>query len=357
MQVFENNRLYNKETHLSKLKEGAYMQSIELDISMGRKYLLNYEYLDEMKKNINGTDYRLYFVLLGDKYIIKEVSSMGNVLSVFGMNEFSKETFLVQMDMLESFRANDSGCLNIDIINLGSILHITYTKEGVEFLKKNFPNEYEIYTHRINDCGEFWIEIHIDNILGLFFANNGIEYIRKFKVLYIGQSKQENIFDRLDRHKTIQRIHREVGRKYSDKEIYIWLSDVECKVLDKQDVKQYNTEFWFSNSLGKQFQIFDTIQREEAIDIAEALLISHFKPEYNINLKEVKLNIKTYSKFNDVDITAVYYSLDLYWEVMKEKTVLFTDEICTKTKARVITCKYKDDMVESSYDDLDDRFY
>lgn len=333
------------------------MQSIELDISMGRKYLLNYEYLDEVKKTINGADYRLYFVLLGDKYIIKEVRSMGNVINVFCMNEFSKETFLVQIDMLASFRANDSGCLNIDIINLGSILHITYTKEGVEFLKKNFPDEYEAYTRQIDVCGEFWIEIHIDNLLGLFFANNGIEYIRKYKVLYIGQSKQENIFDRLERHSTIQRIHREIGRKYSDKEIYILLSDIECKILDRQDVKQYYTEFLSSNSLGKQFQVFDTIQREEAIDIAEALLISHFKPEYNIILKEVRSDIKTYSKFNDVDIKAVYFSLDLYWVITKEKTVLFTEEICTKTKARVITCKFKDDIVDSSYDDLDDRFY
>lgn len=43
---------------------------VDLDISMGKKYILDYEYLDETRNIINGEEYRLYFVMLGDKYNI-----------------------------------------------------------------------------------------------------------------------------------------------------------------------------------------------------------------------------------------------------------------------------------------------
>lgn len=333
------------------------MQKIELDISMGQKYILNYNYLDEARELVNGKEYSLYFVLLGDKYRIKAISSRGNILNVLCMNECVEKAFLVSLDMLELFRAKDINCLNVEIIDTGNKLHIEYSEEGIEFLKENFQNEYLKYEYTINNFGAFWIEIHVDNLMSRAFSNGAYDYARKYEVLYIGQSKQEDIFNRLDNHSTIQKIHRETGKKYIDKELYILLSGVSCKVFDRKYVKRYNTEFMFSNSLGSQFQLMETIHIEEAIDIAEALLIAHFKPEYNSKLKEAKSNLKTYSKFRDVNIQKVYFSLDLYWKMTKEKSILSTDEISTATKARVITCSYENDAVEIIYEDLDDIFY
>ncbi len=333
------------------------MQKVELDISMGQKYILNYNYLDEAREIVNGKEYSLYFVLLGDKYRIKSISSRENILNIFCLNECDEEVFSVPFDMLASFRAKDIRCLNVEILDAGNKLHIEYTKDGIDFLRKNFPNEYVKYEDAINNFGEFWTEIHVDNLMSMAFSNDDNDYIRKYKVLYIGQSKQEDIFDRLNNHSTMQKIHREIGRRYTDKELYILLSGVSCKVIDRQYVNHYNTEFMFSNSLGNQFQLMDTIHIEEAIDITEALLISHFKPEYNSKLKEANSNLKTYSKFRDVNIQKVYFSLDLYWKMAKEKMVLFSNEISTKTKARIITCSYADDVVEITYEDLDDIFY
>lgn len=333
------------------------MHKIELDISMGRKHILNYNYLDEARERVNGKEYRLYFVLLGEKYRIKAISSRDNILNVLCMSEYDKEVFWVPFDMLASLRAKDINCLNVEIIDAGNKLHIEYSEVGIDFLKKNFPNEYVQYEYTINTFGEFWIEIHVDNLMSMVFSNDAYDHVRKYEVLYIGKSKQEDIFDRLGNHSTMQKIHREIGKKYIDKELYILLSGVSCKVFDRQYVKRYNTEFMFSNLLGNQFQLMETIHIDEAIDIAEALLIAHFKPEYNSRLKEAKSNLKTYSKFRDVNVQKVYFSLDLYWEMEKEKSILFSDEISTVTKARVITCSYENDEVEITYEDLDDKIY
>lgn len=340
-----------------KYVEDDAVKNIELDISMGQKYILNYNYLDEARNIIDGKAYSLYFVLLGDKYQIKAIFSEGSILKILCINECNKKEFFVPIDMLSSFKVKDINCLNVEIEDAGNKVHIEYSEYGVVFLKENFPDEYAQYEYSINTYGKFFVEIHVNNLMSMAFSNDTNEYIGKYKVLYIGQSKQENIFERLENHSTIQKIHRDICKKYSNKELYIWLSDVCCKVFDREFIGKYNTEFMISNSLGNQFVLKDAIHKEEAIDIAEALLISHFKPEYNSKLKEVKLNLKTYSKFRDVNIKKVYFSIDLYWELGNEKSILFTDEISTMTKARVIICSYDNDDVETIYEDLDDRFY
>jgi hypothetical protein len=259
--------------------------------------------------------------------------------------------------MLGSFRVNSIKCLNVEVCNQGSLLHISYTESGIEYLKNYYPNEYAIYCMRVKECGEFWTKIHVKNLIEMYFAANEEEIVRKHKVLYIGQSKQKNIFDRIEKHNTIQKIQREVGKRFKGKSIEIMLSDVKCKIMEKTSVEKYNAEIVSSNSLGNSFELFETIRRNEAIDISEAMLISHFKPEYNKNLKEVNSSLKTYYKFKNVEIGSIHFTLDLFWEEAEEKSILYTDGIETETKARIITCKFTDKDIDFSYEDLEDKYY
>ncbi|WP_346897047.1 hypothetical protein [Clostridium sp. UBA7503] len=331
--------------------------TLELDVSMGKKYLFSYEYLEETRELVNGEDYRLYFVLLSDKYKMMEYYGLKNILNLICINESNGTKYNVQFDIFGSFRANNIDCINVKICNQGSLLHISYTEKGVNYLKDNFPDEYSMYCERIEACGEFWVKIHVKNLIELFLTSNLDEIVNKYKILYIGRSKQENIFDRLENHGTIQKINRDIGKRFAGKTLDIMLCDVSSKKLDKHSIEKYNTEIICSNSLGNSFELFNSIHRNEVIDISEAMLIAHFKPEYNTNLKEVKGNLKTYSKFNDVEIRSINFTLDLFWEMSKEKSILYTDNIKTETKARIIICEFKDTDIEFSYDDLEDKYY
>jgi hypothetical protein len=148
------------------------LRKIELDISMGVKYMFTYEYLDETRNIIDGTEYRLYFVLLSDSYTINSYYGVGRVLNIVCLNESNYSTYNVQFDMLGSFRVNSIECLNVELCNQGSLLHISYTEKGIQYLKNHYPNEYAIYCQRIEECGEFWTKIHVKNLIEMYFAVN-----------------------------------------------------------------------------------------------------------------------------------------------------------------------------------------
>lgn len=319
-----------------------------MDISMEKKELFEYNYLDTVKTLLDKRDYNLYFVLLGDKYCIKEVSAKYNILKIFCMNLCSGEIISASIDMLAQFGVKDINCLSIEILDLGKRLCITYSEEGINFLKRTFCNKNKVDCYR-----EYCFDIHVVNLVGRVLLNYG-DYFRKYKVLYIGQSKQDDIFKRLEKHSTIQRIHREISKKHDNKELYILLSGVRCNVINR-DILLNNSELIFSYSMGKKFQLLDIIHKEEVVNIAEAILISYFKPEFNINLKELKSKIKTYSKFKEANLQNVYFSLDLYFAQSKEKSILFSDVTPTEVKSGVINCNCVNDIIELTYECLDDK--
>lgn len=41
----------------------------------------------------------------------------------------------------------------------------------------------------------------------------------------------------------------------------------------------------------------------------------------------------------------------------KDKSILYTDNIKTETKARINTCKFKDRNIEFSCEDIEDNYY
>lgn len=91
----------------------------------------------------------------------------------------------------------------------------------------------------------------------------------------------KDIFDRLNNHSTIQKIMREFYRAEKDKEIYIMLHSVGVKHFNEAILQRYLTTFVTSRKLDRDFKLEEDIDENSMIDMAEALLILHFQPEYN----------------------------------------------------------------------------
>ena len=98
-----------------------------------------------------------------------------------------------------------------------------------------------------------------------------------------------------------------------------------------------------SNTLEDDFLINSgLISKSEVIDIAEAMLISYFKPKYNNKLKNTKNPeiLSTYRIFNDCLINPIIYALDLYFEETKRKLLLKTESVSTKYKQNLLKCEF-----------------
>ena len=121
------------------------------------------------------------------------------------------------------------------------------------------------------------------------------------------------------------------------------VTGVHAKLYKEYNFENYSTNIITSNTLQDEFAINKgQIAREETVDIAEAMLILFFKPEYNTILKNTKKPelLETYRIFNECLINPITYSLDLYFEEIKNKIVLKTDVECTEYKLNILKCEF-----------------
>lgn len=332
-----------------------------IELFMGRRYFFPYNFLDEAKEQFqNQTDeYDIYFVLRGHSYRIECEYNQGSIYEVVIRDLFIDNSYKVQFDIKNSFIVPDIRYMKTEFLHNNTMLKFEYNEEGINYLKENDKEAYSIYCEAIQNNGYFRIIIHAKSILDMFFNVNGLEHNEEYDVLYIGQSKRKDIFDRLSSHSTIQKICRENYRSTNNLELYLMIHSVNVKRFEEAMLKDYNTSIISSSKLEREFNLFDTIDENCMIDIAEAMLIAHFQPIYNKKLKGRAGNEKllTYSKIGMVEINPITFALDLYWENTKEKMILKTESITTTCKARILNCDFCNDEVKLWFEDLPDIFY
>ena len=228
-----------------------------------------------------------------------------------------------------------------------------------DYLRDNDFVSYEAYLEQVNTYGEFSRKIYAKNIVEMQMEADCNENSQKYEVLYIGQSKKENIFDRLNSHSTLQKIMRDMMRTTDNKEIYILIHSIEVKQFEKLNLEKLKTIIVLNEPLGRSFKLNEGINIEDVINVAEALLISHFKPPYNDKLKKSDglEKLSTYTKIGEAEINSVFLTIDLYWERGREKMILHTAETQTLTKARWLECCFENDKVKVSYEDVPDCIY
>ena len=331
-----------------------------LDLYMKNIFIFPNVYMEEaeaMAKR-SGIEYDIYYILKGDKYIINQYEEVDTCLEIEILNCSKKEKYFACFDVSTSFGVPNTTYLNITLKDNDSMLKIEYNYKGVSYIEKNDILIYEKYNEYTKGGKPFFWMFHAENLLDMQIKANGMEYNREYEVLYIGQSKRKNIFDRLRNHSTLQKIMRDNVRNETDKDIYLLVHSVGMHAYVNYDLKQYNTKILLGSTVSSINELENNIKQSDIVNIAEALLILHFKPAYNEKLKKDcgLEKLSTYRRIGDTDINPIALSVDLYREESGEKMVLKTLQTETKTKARVIQC-YFDDEVEITYEDLPDFMY
>lgn len=332
-----------------------------LDLYMKESYIFPNIYMEEADKisELKEKEYDIYFILKSDKYVIRQYVENGYVLVINIFNCTGKKSHFAYFDIRSSFRVPDTSYLCITLKDNNSLLKIQYNDKGISYLKDNDSFAYNIYAERTMGGESFDFMIHAKSLVEMQMMSDGIEYNQEYEVLYIGQSKRKNIFDRLKNHSTLQKIMRDNMRAGDNKEIYILLHSVGIKRFVQQDLNMYNASFIFGNTVGSINELDNGIQKEDIVNIAEALLISHFKPEYNDKLKKDDglEKLSTYRRIGEAEINPIAFSIDLFWEETGEKMVLQTLETKTATKGRYFECYFGNNEVNITYEDVPDCIY
>lgn len=136
-------------------------------------------------------------------------------------------TYNVQFDMVGSLRVNSIKCLKVEVYNQGSLLHISHTEKGIEYLKKHYLNEYAIYFQRVNE------EETISKHRVLYIGNlSKIIYLIELKITVpfkkfiekLESDLKENLLNYLKQSKAII-----ITCKFTDKDIAFSYDDLEDK--------------------------------------------------------------------------------------------------------------------------------
>lgn len=93
-------------------------------------------------------------------------------------------------------------------------------------------------------------------------------------------------------------------------------------------------------------------------------MIYHFKPLYNIMLKDSvpNVNMKIYSKFVEAGIDRVEVQVHLFLQTFKNSIRLITETQKTISKLRTLKCNInelyqKGESTDILYEDIDDKLY
>jgi hypothetical protein len=145
--------------------------------------------------------------------------------------------------------------------------------------------------------------------------------INDLEVLYVGQAFGDGTrtaFERLQNHKTLQKILADTHANRPDDEILLLLFEYEpAKAFVHMDGRRKDAKFIGDEDTQHLRSILDNpLSTKEEISIAEAGLIWYFRPHYNIMLKD------SYPK-QDLKLLQSLYSLDFNGLVVEINTEEF----------------------------------
>lgn len=326
-----------------------------IEVYMKNKYLFPYDYLDDAKEELSQNyKYNIYFVLKGHRYSIINIDILNSIeFAVNIVDLVSEKRFYILLNINFFLQLPSLDYVDLKVTSNNDILQVDFSKLGMQYLHEFVPNYMRNNANIIRKYGTLRLQFHSKKLIDLYYRAIKQEHTCEYDVLYIGQSIKDNIYERLSHHETIQKIIRDFNREdFSYKhQIYIMVSGVSVNHFTQNNIYELNSIFLTRKKLKNNFAICnENISKETVVDIAEAMLISFFKPNYNRHYKNTtKLqNLKKYSIFLKNGVNPIYYSLDLYFEECKEKMILKTSNISTKFKANLIKCEFNsEDKIES----------
>lgn len=175
------------------------------------------------------------------------------------------------------------------------------------------------------------------------------------KVLYVGQSfgKDGNRLaqDRLLSHSTLQKVLIDCSSKYPDKQIYVFLLELNPVILTSMD----GISKVYSVSEKDENQHFESVfnnplKMNQIVNITEAAIIHYFKPSYNVHFVDnfPDANHKGYTQYFDLDYHSLIVELDLEFDYPFPEVQLFTDANSIKSSWDYIIYNLHNDPNRSS---------
>ena len=142
-------------------------------------------------------------------------------------------------------------------------------------------------------------------------------------------------------------------------ELYILLTGVEGRLIFRNTpIKEILSIY--STDQHSDWLLKDP-ERKSAVDIAEAMLINRFKPEYTDKMKTTKdlAKLKTYRALIDSSIDTVSISLDLFFEEDGHLMRFAAPGASTSTKGVLIGFDYSSEGSDSivTIQEVPDRIY
>ena len=150
-----------------------------------------------------------------------------------------------------------------------------------------------------------------------------VKYMKylEFDVFYVGQSYgkegSRNALDRLSSHSTLQDILLGCQSRYSDRFIYLLLLEFDYRIVASMDgtIKEFSKTD--SEDKARIEKVISTLSQEmQVINITEAALINHFKPEYNEKFVEnfPAPEHKSYRHYYDCDYRDIVVELNISFD-------------------------------------------
>ena len=331
-----------------------------LEIFFDKQFIFPYMHLEDVREqHSHYSNSNIYMVMLARKYKIIDAHCINQQLVVNYKCLEIDESYKISNIILMPFDV-PNGSIETNIRDHGTSIEIGLTNYGIEFIKENqvdFSNGSNIHARK---------KISIYDLISMSTHNE--ETSEEYEILYIGQSldngEGRNIFGRLSSHEKILKIYRDYNMKYRDKELVIFLLHANSKLHTITAPDSMTTVYMGNSYWQTTDELGEKITDATVVNVTEAMLIYHFKPQYNIKLKNSvpNLDLKTYSELKNAGVHQIDVVLNLYFEQLKTCIHLLTDTVSVYSKLRILHCYLeslydKKDESEIESEDIDDNLY
>lgn len=332
-----------------------------------KKFLFPYNQLDYTRKILADTvkDFTIYFVMSCGRKEIKSYEVHNEYVYIKYCDIDNGEIKELTLNLIEKVCSNHlvlkilQFFFEYEICKSGSSFKVYISTEHMEQLRKIRPDIYAFFPEECKKSNLFFMEFDIYHLI--WESGDDEEKIEEYDLLYIGKSNaDESDFDilrRLNSHKTIQKIMRDINLYYRSKDLMLMIFSFNSKLYRQYDLNNYFTNIILGDSSWEDANLLTNIkENQEMILLIEAILINHFKPKYNQQyVDKIPIKSKIYKEFNRQKVNPISIELDLSMD--KGRIQLKSKGTKTETKMRTLECYKTDNAIVIDCEDLSDLLY
>lgn len=294
-----------------------------MEIYFDKEFLFPYNYLDAVDHLLEPYGKSaIYFILESDKLKITNCKIISGKIVIEYQNLKTKKCYIIDNVILFPFNI-PINYVHLKIVSNGAQLECGIKKEGINFLRKHYPNVSN--PEKYSD----YLKLSVYDLV--MKSKSLIETKQNYTVLYIGKSQE--IKKRLYKHETIQKISREYSLYHSETEIAVMLLHPKSKLYNSYEFNAYFSNITLGNpNWQNNSYLANKIGNNELLSVTEAMFIQTFKPFYNkkFNHSNPQISQKTYKILAENSVDKIIIGLNLFFQECKDIINLSSNSICTE---------------------------